>query len=148
MHPYQDQVARMWDLIKLRIRALKNEFWLEAIDLTYILLEVELRLLLTSKAGKKGKPLSQNEINQQKYLMNLAFLAKKKEFIEDSLFNSIEEFNKKRRNAIHGLAQGKISYEELRGVLEQTNEVIYKIQNIWLPIQYGEEETFEDYLKQ
>jgi len=147
MHPYQDQVNKMWDLIKLRIRALKQGFWLEAINLTYVLLEIELRLLLTSKVGERSTPLSRSEIDQRKFLMALVSLAKEKKFIDDSLWNRIDEFNKKRRDAIHGLAQGKISYPELKNVLEKTGELIYDIQNRWLPIRYGPEETYEEYKK-
>jgi hypothetical protein len=141
MHPYQDQINRMWSLIKLRIRAIKQGYWLEVIDLTYIILEIELRLLLTSKARKQGKPLSTTEINEQKYLMSLANLASNKGFLDDSLLEKIRDFNNKRRDAIHGLAQGRISYFNLEDVYKNTTELIYNIQNRWLPISYGPEET-------
>lgn len=51
-HPYQDQVDKMWDLIKKRKLAYSNGFWLECMSLSYILLEIELRLLLSSKVGR------------------------------------------------------------------------------------------------
>lgn len=148
MHPYQDQVNRMWNLVKLRVRAIKQESWLEVIDLTYALLEMELRLLLTSKAGEQNKPLSRVEIDQQKYLMDLANLAKGSGFLDTSLWEKIREFNKKRADAIHGLAQGRISYLELKDVFENTTELIYNIQSLWLPISYGPEEKYEDYIKE
>lgn len=144
MHPYQDQVNRMWNLVKMRNRAKHKGFWLEAIDLTYVLLEMELRLLLTSKAGKQGKPLSQMKINNQRYLMNLANLAKDNEFIDATLWEQIKDFNEKRRDAIHGLAQGKISYFELKDVCRDTSKIIYSIQNLWLPISFGKIEAVED----
>lgn len=146
MHPYQAQVDRMWpEFIKLRIRAIKQGHWLEVIDLTYIILEIELRLLLISKAGEQGKPLPIVEIDKQKYLMTLASLAKSKGFLDNSLLGKIKNFNNKRRNAMHGLAQGRISYSELEDVYNNTTELIYDIQNRWLPIKYGSEETLEDY---
>jgi len=144
MHPYQDEVNRMWDIIKLRVRAIKQGYWLEAIDLTYILLEIELRLLLTSKAGTKGKPLLKDKIDRQKYLMNLANLAKDSGFLNESLWERIREFNNKRRAAIHGLAKGKISYHELEKVCKNTAELIYDIQSLWLPIKYGDKEVYEE----
>jgi len=144
MHPYQDEVNKMWDIIKLRVRAIKQGYWLEAIDLTYILLEIELRLLLTSKAGAKGKPLSKDKIDRQRYLMNLANLAKDSGFLSESLWERIREFNNKRRAAIHGLAKCKISYHELEKVCKNTEELIYDIQSLWLPIKYGEEEVYEE----
>ena len=57
MHPYQDQIDKMWDLIKHLGAAQRNGFWLEVINLRHVLLEIELRLLLSSKAGESRKPI-------------------------------------------------------------------------------------------
>jgi len=144
MHSYQNQINRMWDLIKLRSRAKKQGFYLEVIDLTYILFEIELRLLLTSKAGEKKLPLPKLKIDNQKYLMNLANLAKDNKFLDYKLWREIKKFNDFRSSAIHGLAQGKISYPDLKNICDSTTNIIYDIQSCWLKITIGKEETLED----
>jgi len=141
MHPYQDQIDRMWGLIKLRIRALKNEFWIETMDLTYILLEVELRLLLTSKAGEAGKPLPPSEIDKADYLKSLADLSLEKKFIDSNLYNEVLSFNTARRKMTHRLIQGEIEYSQLENVCKDSSDIIYKIQSQWLPITIGPTET-------
>lgn len=113
MHPYQDQVDRMWEIIKLNGKARKNGFWLESLSLSYVLLEVELRLLLTSKVGKDGIPISLEKIEKQQYLMQLANLAKDNKFLDEDTWRRIKEFNDVRKEAIHGLIRGEISYAEL-----------------------------------
>jgi hypothetical protein len=64
MHPYQDQINKLWEVIKLRNRAAKGEFWIEAIALTYVVFKVHLRLLLTSGAGEAGIPLWPSDIDK------------------------------------------------------------------------------------
>lgn len=145
MHPYQDQLNRLGNFIKLRNRAIHEGFWLEVIDLTYVLLELELRLLLTSEAGKQGKPLSRMKIDKQRYLSDLAKLAKDNEFINSILWKQIADFNKRRRDAIHGLAQGRISYSELKDVCSDTSTIIFDIQSCWLPLSYGKIDTFKEW---
>jgi len=147
MHPYQNQVDRMWEIIKLSIRAKKQGYWLEFLCLLYILLEIELRLLLTSKAGKNGIPIPPEKIDKQIYLMNLANLANDNGFIGEPHWQRIKDFNDVRKNAIHGLAQGKISYGDLGKNLEPLTQLVYDIQENWLPIKFGKEETFEEYLR-
>ncbi|MFA7385925.1 MAG: hypothetical protein WCZ99_03230, partial [Candidatus Paceibacterota bacterium] len=119
-------------------------FYLEVIDLTYILFEIELRLLLTSKAGEKKLPLPKLKIDNQKYLMNLANLAKDNKFLDYKLWREIKKFNDFRSSAIHGLAQGKISYPDLKNICDSTTNIIYDIQSCWLKITIGKEETLED----
>lgn len=143
MHPYQGQINRMWELIKLRNRALKNKFWLEAVDLTYILFEVELRLLLTSKAGKQGMPFPPSYINKMEYLKDLADLAKEKEFLSSVIHGEVMSFNKARRKVIHGFIQGKIEYSELEKVCKEATNAIYKIESLWFPIIVGPEERVQ-----
>jgi hypothetical protein len=145
MHPFQDQVNRMWDLIKLKIKAQNNGYWLEAVDLSYILLEIELRLLLSSKASRiRAAP---TEIVDKEYLITLAKLAKDKEYIDETLYQKIITFNKTRNDAIHGLAQGRIRYEELEKTCRGTSALLGEIQSRWLPIKYGKIETREENLK-
>ena len=145
MHPYQDQVNRMWEIIKLENKAKKNGFWLESLSLSYILLEVELRLLLTSKAGKDESPLSSDKIDKQIYLMQLANLAKDHGFIDKETWEKIQEFNDIRKKGIHGLIRGELTYAELEEQAKSTFEIAYAIQNKWLQITFGKQETYEEY---
>jgi len=145
MHPYQDQVDRMWEIIKLNGRARQNGFWLESLSLSYVLLEVELRLLLTSKAGKDSIPISLGKIESQQYLMQLANFAKDNKFLDEGTWLRIKDFNDVRRKAIHGLIRGKISYAELEIPAIQFIDLAYTIQSRWLKITIGKEETYEEY---
>ena len=144
MHPYQNQVDRMWDLIKQENYAQRNGCWLEAISLSYILLEIELRLLLSSKAGPSRIPIRPRTIDNQDYLMNLANLSKDNKFIDEGIWKRIQEFNEVRKGAIHGLAQGEISYSDLKETASNCSKLIYDIQSCWLPIKFGQEETRPD----
>lgn len=141
MHPYQGQINRMWDLIKRKISAQKNGCWMESIDLSYILLEIELRLLLSSKAGNSGIPIRPRKIDDQDYLMNLANLAKDNGFVDKIIWKRIKEFNHARKKAIHGLAQGEISYDDLKEPALSIGNLIFDIQSRWLPIEFGPQET-------
>ncbi len=144
MHPYQYQVNKMWDLIKRKISAQEKGFWLESISLSYVLLEVELRLLLSSKAGEPRIPTPPRTIDSQKYLIDLANLAKKNGFIDETIYKQIKDFNEARIKAIHYLAQGKISYDDLKEPALSTTKLIGDIQSCWLPIKFGEIEKPPD----
>ncbi len=137
----------MGKLISLNIRANRNEYWIEAISLAYTLLEIELRLLLSSKAGASGVPVSPKTIYKQQYLKELAKLAKEKGFIDENLCEKILEFNNIRRKMIHRFALGEISYEELKGPALECHKIMGDIQNCWLPITWGPEESYKDFLK-
>lgn len=132
IHPYKDQIFRMWDFIKRFLEARENGFFLEAINLAYILMEIELRLLLYNKVDKKGKPIPTRLIDEQKFLMELANLAKKRYCIDNVLWEKIKEFNDTRKKAVHGLAQGKISYEELEEQVQRYGKIAFEIQSRWL----------------
>jgi len=87
VHPYQDQVNLMWELIKRRKAAKKRGCLIEHISLSYTLLEIELRLLLTSKAGNTAIPLPRRRIDSQKFLIKLAEIAKSEDFIDQDIFD-------------------------------------------------------------
>jgi hypothetical protein len=147
MNPFQYQVNNMWELIKRVISAGKKESWLEAISLSYTLLEVNLRLLLSSKAGRDRAPIPPEVIGKQKYLMDLANLARKKEFIDDTLLGKIQKFNDIRNKAIHRLAHGEISYEDLREPAMESHKIMGEIQGCYLTLKWGPEERVEDFKK-
>jgi hypothetical protein len=144
MHPYQDQITNLWEIIKLQNRAAKSEFWIEAIALTYIIFEVQLRLLLTSKAGESSIPVPSGDIDDKRHLRDLTDLAIKKKFIDNTLYDKILSFNNSRNKMIHGLIQGKIQYSELKNTFKSTSSAIYEIQSRWLKITVGPLQTRPD----
>ena len=137
IHPYQDQVNRMWELIKRRKAAKKQGCLIEHISLSYTLLEVELRLLLTSQAGGAGIPLPRRRIDSQRYLIKLADIARNNGFIDQDIFDRILKFNDKRRRAIHRLAQGEITYKDLEDPDLEIEKLIFDIQSRWLHVKIG-----------
>ena len=145
IHPFQDQVSKMWDFIQKRSRAITNEHWIEALSLTYTLYEMNLRVLLSSKVG--DRKITPEQIKNQKNLINLANLARDNGFIDQTIWDRIQKFNDGRIDTIHYLAQGKIEYEQIREVLRKASRLFYDIQNCWMPITFGEIETFEQYKK-
>jgi hypothetical protein len=137
MHPFQDQMGPMWEIVKRMVSAEKKESWIEAISLSYTLLEIELRLLLSSKAGRAKTPLPPEKIEKQENLMNLANLARDHRFIDEALWEKIREFNDIRRKAIHRLAQGEISYDDLKEPALRSSKLFGEIQDRWLTITWG-----------
>ena len=140
MHPYQDQVNRMWPLIEKYSRAIKNAYWIETLCLSYTLLEMGLRLLLSSKAGPSQFPPPRADIDRYEYLSTLANFARDEGYLEEALRDRIMEFNNARRLAIHRLAQGEISYDDLEATAKTAGQLMGDIQEIWLPKKIGEEE--------
>lgn len=147
MHPYQEQTKILWELIQRMISAEKKESWIEAISHMYTMLEVGLRFLLSSEAGASGVPIPPEKIDRQRFLMELANLAKDKGFIDELIWKKIQEFNDIRKKAIHGLAKGEIKYEGLKEPALKSIKLYGDIQNCWLKIEWGPEETYENYVK-
>ena len=141
MHPYQDQIDKVGDFLELEMLARKCKCWLEAISISYILLEIMLRLLLSSKAGTSQIPIPPKTINDQNYLMRLANLARDNGFMDETIWKRTKEFNEVRKKAIHGLAQGEISYSELKGPALSTRRLMAYIDACRLRITFGQEET-------
>lgn len=141
-HSYQEQIDRMWNLIKLNNQAKRKKFWLESISLSYILLEAELRLVLFAKG------FSTDTIDNQPYLMNLANLAKDNGIITSDLWDKLHDFNTKRRQAIHGLVKGEIQYDDLEEPAIQFSELAGEIQGQWLTIDIGDEETLSEHINE
>lgn len=148
MNKLQDQISREWELlVQKRLKAVRNGYWLEAITLSYICLELDLRKLLSTNALGKTKPLEHEKIIKQEYLMNLANLAKDNGFISEDIWDRIKRFNDFRRKAIHGLIQGEITYDDLEKPCLEIFRLSYDIQSCWLKITFGPEESFEQYIK-
>lgn len=145
---YQDQIQKWWPLEKRFHRAIESRMWLEAVSLAYILLELRLRLLLRSTQGKTKTPLSRKEIDAQKYLLGLVDLAERNHFVDSALANRIRDFNQKRRDAIHGLIQGRIDYEDIESAARIYSGLTLPLQEaMGIKITLGPEETYEEYLE-
>ena len=137
VHPYQDQVNRMHELIKRQKIAGKGGFWIEHLALSYMLLEIQLRLLMTKKARPSRQPLSRKVIDRERNLWDLTILADREKFIDSTIKEKIRDFIKRRDKAIHRLAYGEITYDELRDPSYSIGNLIFDIQNLWLPIKFG-----------
>ncbi|MBI2400606.1 MAG: hypothetical protein HYV23_06085, partial [Deltaproteobacteria bacterium] len=101
---------------------------------------------LTNALGKTT-PVNLEKILGQKYLMNLANLAKDNGFINQNIWERIKKFNGFRKKAMHGLIQGEISYDDLRMPCLEVEQLSLDIQDCWLKITFGPAETFEQYKK-
>jgi hypothetical protein len=142
-HPFQEQVSATWDLIKLNIRAQRQESWIEALSLSYTILEVQLRLLLRTSEGKGGMPVPVEDIEERGYLISLADLALEREFIDEPLRTRMQVFNDVRRRAIHRFAQGEIGYEDMKGQALQASTIMGQIQGWWINVELGPEEKLK-----
>jgi len=148
MGEYSDQVHRMWDFIKKMKKAREQGFWLETICLSYTLIEIQLRFLLgRTKLGKKNMPLPVWKIDNMKYLMQLATLAKDNSFIDQNLWAKIKDFNDDRIIAIHQLAKGKIEYDDLKEPASKYYEIVSSIQSCYIHTEVGPEEKRPDNIK-
>lgn len=141
MHSYQDQIDKMWGLIKHLNLAKRSGCWLECINLSYILLEIELHLLFLSKVGTSGIQIPPRKVGYQDYLMHLAGLAKDNKFIDITIWERIRKFNNIRKRAIHGLIQGELSYDDLKEPAFSADRLRGDIQKLWLPIEFEPEEN-------
>jgi hypothetical protein len=144
MHSYQNQINRMGKIIKLEVRARQNGYWIEAISLSYALLEFQLRLLLRSDVGEEHKLIDVEEINKARFLISLANIAKEKGFIDDTLYKKIEQFNNIRRGLIHKLFLEDIDYSALENQAKDAGGIYQEIESKWLKITWGKEERFVD----
>ena len=137
-HPYQEQTDRVWNVIKFEIRAKENGFWIESISLSYVILEYQLRILLSCKVDKAGNPISTVKINKAEYLIALANLAKEKDIIDDGLYNKIKQFNDFRRTFIHRLLLEDLNYSQLEEPAKNAWRITEEIQSKWLKLTWGE----------
>ena len=131
-HPFQYQADRQGTLMRLQVRAWRGGFWVESSSLSYSLMELVTRLLLSSGRGSDGEPIPPDIIERQRYLMDLATLARDRSFMPPDLWNRIRSWNGRRADMTHGLAQGRIKYEELKAVAWEGMQLYGAIQNEWL----------------
>ena len=148
MEEYKDQIGKWWNLEVRFHDAIKVKMWLEAISLAYILLELRLRLLLRTTRGTTGRPTDRKEIDAQRYLMDLVTLAEKNGFLETKLAERISEFNRIRRDAIHGLIQERIEYKDLETAARIYSQLTLPLQEaMGIRITLGPVETYEEYVQ-
>lgn len=137
-----------WGVIELYSRAYKKGAWLEVLSLGYTLLETQLIFLLTqTKVGHDGIPLEENKVKKCYYLLDLAALAKEEKFISEELFLDIKNFNDVRKNAIHNLTSGKVTYKDISDAAKNVGNITAKIQSLYLQIKVVADESIDDMAK-
>lgn len=140
---YQEQIKRWWDLEVLLDKAMRAGMWMEAVSLAYVLLELRMRLLL------RTKKVSTDEIDAQKYLMSLVAFAETKGHLDANLAQKLRDFNNIRRDAIHGLVQGRIEYKDIESAAHIYSRLTLPLQEaMGIKITLGPVETYEDYLRE
>ena len=130
----QVQDERLWEQLLGRLRrAYEAGCYLEVLAIRYILLERQLRVLLFMKLGNGNPdPTIAKKIGDEDYLAGLALLAHKSGLIDDQLLIDIQGFNDARAAATHGLAQGRITYDEIEATTEKYRDLEYRVQSQWL----------------
>lgn len=129
----------LMDLISYQIRAVQSGHWLEALVLTHMFVETQLRLILSGLPGPTGKPITQNKIDKQRSVIELARLAKDNGLVTLDTWEMIREFNTARNNAVHNLGRGNISYNELRPAALKASEVVSDLQRYYVTVTIGPE---------
>lgn len=107
---FDDQIIHSFPVINLVIyfhRAIDDRHWLEAIVLAHMYIETQLRAI-EGKNIRKGKNTPKDE-----KIIVLAKNAYNKKNISEDLFNKINGFNSKRNDAVHNIASGVITYDQL-----------------------------------
>jgi len=103
----REKLSKNWSFIEQHNKeAQRNEYWIESISLSYMMLEVAFWVLLE----KKG--VSDEEIDKQKYLIQVANFARDKGYINGDIYRRVQQFNDTRRLIIHRFVRGEISYKK------------------------------------
>ena len=134
----------LMDLIRYRIRAIENGYWLEALALTHLFVETQLRLILSGISGQSGKSIPKSKIENQKYVMQLANLAKDNRIVNNATWQMIKNFNRARNEAIHGLSSGQITYDDLREPAVNAGDLISQLQRYYVTVNIGPEIKIEN----
>jgi uncharacterized protein YutE (UPF0331/DUF86 family) len=132
------------DLIRYRIRAIESGYWLEALILAHLFVETQLRLILSGILTSSGKCIPKNTIDGQKYVMQLANLAKDNGIIDEDTWALVRKFNTVRNQAVHDLSSGDISYEDLRVPAMSADDVISRLQSYYVIVSIGPEMKASD----
>ncbi len=120
------------DLIIYRDRAMQNGFWLEAIALTHMFIETQLRIVAgLEPVRRKGRAPSDEKV------IELAKATKKRGIIDRKLFVKIDRFNTDRNNALHNLALGKIRYDNLSPIARGSEELMTELQSLYFRGELG-----------
>lgn len=107
----EKKVRENWRFIEKRNKEAKRDgYWIEAMSLSYMMLEVAFWVLL------EKKEVSEGEVDKQRFLIDLAKFARDKGYINGYIYERVQKVNKTRGLIIHQFARGKISYE--KGIFE------------------------------
>jgi hypothetical protein len=123
------------DLIIYRIRAMEEEHWLEAIVLTHMFVETQLRIAtgLSLVRDKRNPP-------REEKVIEIAKQALKQNIINNQLFRKIDMFNTARNDAAHNLALGIIAYDQLEPIAKQSDDLMSELQRLYVHIEIGPEQ--------
>lgn len=136
----QNDTIDKWGIVQLYVSALKKSAWIEAISLGYTLLEMQLRFLVKSKAGRSGLPLDDATLEKCEYLMQVGALARDEGFLTQVLFDKVKAFNAARIRAIHKLLTETVTISELKSTASLVSPLYKEIQGLWLKISIGPEQ--------
>lgn len=127
------------DIIKRKDIAARNGFWLESLALAHLLVETQLRLIVSGHC-------SPDEIDKvsRSHVWGLAILAKDKGLIASETWVMIKEFNNARNRAIHGLATDEIAYQDLERHMMDADKLISKLQSHYATVLIGPEMSTDD----
>lgn len=118
---YKEQTGRLK-------RALRNEFYIEAVTIEYAIIEDRLESVLRhegvfnpDKHGSLARKLKRvRELRRRK-----ASLENK--YFSDEFLDSIEAWKEKRNPLIHALLKLELTKEEVRGTAEQGYEIVKQL---------------------
>ena len=132
-------MVNLLEIIKRKDIAARNGYWLEALALAHLFIETQLRLIVSGSC-------SSHEIDKasKQHVWGLGELARKKELINADTWNMVEEFNKARNKAIHGLASGEITYEEIKEQALKAEALIGNLQSYYVTVSIGPEMRIEE----
>jgi hypothetical protein len=136
----QNDTINKWGVVQLYSSALKKSAWIEAISLGYTLLEMQLRFLVKSKAGRSTQPLDDATVEKCEYLMQVAALARDEGFFPQVLFEKVKALNAARIRALHKLLTETVTMSELQSAASLASPFSKEIQDLWLKKSFGAEQ--------
>lgn len=130
-----DKNLTHWDLFQFYTKAMKSANYIEAISIAYILIEVELKILLRQKG------VGEKIIQDQKYLYDVSKCCLKEKIINNALHKRICDFNKTRKDTIHGILDKSVKLREVKDKCEKASRIMGDVQGQWLSFKVGNQEN-------
>lgn len=132
-------MADLLEIIKRKDIAARNGFWLESLALAHLFVETQLRLIVSGHC-------SPDEVDRASrgHVWGLANLARDNGLVTSETWGLLERFNSARNKAIHGLATGEITYEEIKEHVLNADDLIDDLQSYYVTILIGPEMRNDD----